>query len=119
VNPNKTMKKKIERALRTYVQAYLARSPLVTDEDRELMKLPLYDTTPHPVRAHKVTAVNPNTQNKERPHLVSGVAYAWRLRGADEPVSRAEDMPSGYPAYENSTGHRGPWSNITSLLISG
>jgi hypothetical protein len=22
-------------------------------------------------------------------------------------------------AYENSTGQRGPWSNVTSLLISG
>ena len=76
-------------ALRTYVQAYIARNPAVTDD----------------------------------------------------PKSRAEDMPSDYQAgtsrtyqyteddygkvadyataYEDSTGHRGPWSNVTSLLISG
>ncbi|MDR2482028.1 MAG: hypothetical protein LBD08_00170 [Treponema sp.] len=144
-------------ALRTYVQGYIARNPLVTDEDREQMNLPLYDTTPtpHPVPevrpetevlpmgkgAHKVTAVNPQTQNKKRPPLVSAVAYARRVRRADEPVSRAEDMPSDSQtgtsrtfqyteadygkvadyatAYENSTGHRGHWSNVTSLLISG
>ena len=91
--------------------------------------------------AHQVTTVNPQTQNRDKPHLVSGVAYARRVRGADEPVSRAEDMPSEYQtaasrtyqyteqdygkvadyatAYENSTGHRGPWSNVTSLLIRG
>ena len=61
--------------------------------------------------------------------------------GRGKPKSRAEDMPSGYQAgtsrvfqytedeygkvadyataYENSTGQRGPWSNVTSLLISG
>ena len=69
------------------------------------------------------------------------MAYAKRVRRADEPKSRAEDMPSEYQsgtsrvfqyteddygkvadyatAYENSTGQRGPWSNVTSLLISG
>ena len=46
--------------------------------------------------AHRVTAVNPHTQNKDKPPLVSGVAYAKRVRGADEPKSRAEDMPSEY-----------------------
>ena len=144
-------------ALRTYVQGYVARNPAVTDEDKEQMGLPLRDTTPTPHPApearpeteaepagtgtHRVTAVNPHTQNKEKPPLVTGVAYARRVRGADEPKSRAEDMPSDYQAgtsrvfqyvegdygkvadyataYENSTGQRGPWSNVTSLLISG
>jgi hypothetical protein len=144
-------------ALRTYVQAYIARNPEVTDEDKEQMGLPLRDTTPspHPAPdlrpeteaepagkgAHRVTAVNPQTRNREKPRLVSGVAYARRVRGAEEPVSRAGEMPSEYQAgtgrtyqyaeadygkvadyataYENSTGHRGPWSNVTSLLISG
>ena len=156
LNKNET-KETLVHALRTYVQAYIARNPLVTDEDKERMGLPLHDTTPtpHPTPAarpeteaaptgkgeHQVTAVNPQTQTKDKPHLVSGVAYARRVRGADEPVSRAEDMPSDYQsgtsrtyqyteqdygkvadyatAYENSTGHRGPWSNVTSLLISG
>ena len=130
--------------LRTYVQGYIARNPLVTDEDKERMGLPLHDTTPtpHPTPdmrpeteaepmgkgAHRVTAVNPQTQTKEKPHLVNGVAYAHRVRGAEEPKSLAEDMPSNYQsgtsrtyqyteqdygkvadyatAYENSTGHR-------------
>ena len=144
-------------ALRTYVQGYLARNPAVTDADKEAMELPLRDTTPtpHPAPdtrpeteaepagkgAHRVTAVNPHTLNKEKPHLVTGVAFAHRVRGADESVSAAGAMPSEYQAsttrifqyteqdygkvadyaaaYENSTGKRGPWSNVTSLLISG
>jgi hypothetical protein len=150
-------KNALVHALRTYVQGYVARNPAVTEEDKELMGLPLHDTTPtpHPAPdlrpeteaepagkgAHRVTAVNPQTQNKEKPPLVTGAAYARRVRGADEPKSRAEDMPSEYQAgtsrtyqyaeadygkvadyataYENSTGRRGPWSNVTSLLISG
>ena len=156
LNKNET-KDALAHALRTYVQGYIARNPLVTDEDKERMGLPLHDTTPtpHPTPAarpeteavpagkgeHRVTAVNPQTQTKDKPHLVSGVAYARRVRGADEPVSLAGEMPSEYQtgtsrtyqyteqdygkvadyatAYENSTGHRGPWSNVTSLLISG
>ena len=144
-------------ALRTYIQGYIARNPAVTDEDKEQMELPLRDTTPtpHPAPdlrpdteaepagkgAHSVTAVNPHTLNREKPPLAAGVAFARRVRGADEPVSAAEDMPSEYQAastrlfqyaeadygkvadyaaaYENSTGKRGPWSNVTSLLISG
>ena len=35
-------------ALRTYVQAYIARNPAVTDEDKERMGLPLHDATPTP-----------------------------------------------------------------------
>ena len=156
LNKNES-KAALVHALRTYVQAYIARNPLVTDEDKERMGLPLHDSTPtaqptpdtrpeteaEPVGkgVHRVTAVNPQTQTKDKPHKVTGVAYARRVRGADDPVSRAEDMPSDYQAgtsrtfqygeqdygkvadyataYENSTGHRGPWSNVTSLLISG
>jgi hypothetical protein len=144
-------------ALRVYVQGYVARNPAVTDEDKERMGLPLRDPTPtpHPVPdlrpeteavpsgtgAHRVSAVNPHTRTIDKPPLVAGVAYARRVRGVEEPVSRAEDMPSDYQAgtsrtfqyaeadygkvadyataYENSTGQRGPWSNVTSLLISG
>jgi hypothetical protein len=85
--------------------------------------------------------VNPHTQSKDKPHLVSGVSYAKRVRRPEEPKSRAEDMPSDYQAgavrvfqyteddygkvadyataYENASGQRGPWSNVISLLISG
>jgi hypothetical protein len=144
-------------ALRTYVQAYIARNPAVTDEDKEQMGLPLHDgtPTPHPVPnvrpetegepvgkgEHRITVVNPHTQSKDKPPLVSGVSYGRKVRRADEPKSRAEDMPSDYQAaavrifqyteddygkvadyataYENSSGQRGPWSNVISLLISG
>jgi hypothetical protein len=147
----------LNHALRTYVQDCVARNPAVTDEDKKQMRLSLRGTTPthHPAPdlrpeteakpagtgAHRVTAVNPHTQNKEKPPLVTGVAFARRVRGAEEPKSRAEDMPSEYQAgtsrtfqyaeadygkvadyataYENATGQRGPWSNVTSLLISG
>jgi hypothetical protein len=144
-------------ALRVYVQGYIARNPAVSDEDKEAMGLPLRDTTPtpHPAPelrpdvdaepegkgAHRVTAVNPHSQNKDKPPLVSGVSFARHIRGADEPKLRAEDMPSDYQtgtsraynyaesdygkvadyaaAYENATGARGPWSNVVSLIISG
>jgi hypothetical protein len=144
-------------ALRVYVQGYIARNPAVTDEDKEEMGLPLRDTTPTPhpapdVRpeaaaepagtgAHRVTAINPHTQNKDKPPLVTGVAYARHIRRADEQKLSAEDMPSDYKtgtsrvyqyaeadygkivdyaaAYENETGKRGPWSNVVSLIISG
>jgi hypothetical protein len=128
------------------VQGYVARNPAVTDEDKEQMGLPLRDTTPthHPAPetrpeteaepagtgAHRITAVNPHTQNREKPPFTTGVAFARRVRGAEEPKSRAEDMPSEYQtgtsrtfqyaeadygkvadyatAYENTTGQRGP-----------
>jgi hypothetical protein len=144
-------------ALRGYIQGYAARNPAVTDEDREKMGFPLRDSTstrrpgpdiraeteaePTGKGARRVTAVTPHTQSKDKPHLVSGVAFARRVRNPAEPKSRAEDMPSDYQtstsrtyqyteedygkaadyatAYENSTGQRGPWSNVTSLLISG
>jgi hypothetical protein len=92
-------------------------------------------------RLRGTAGVHPHSQNKEKPPLVRGIAYAHHIRGADEPKSRVEDMPSDYQAgtsrtfryaeadsgkvagyataYENSTGARGPWSNAASLLISG
>jgi hypothetical protein len=90
---------------------------------------------------HTVTAINPHTRTKEKPPLVAGAAFACRVRAPEEPKLHAEDMPSEFQAgavkvyqwaeadygkmadyataYENSTGKRGPWSNVTSLLISG
>ncbi|MDR0562663.1 MAG: hypothetical protein LBG73_08235 [Spirochaetaceae bacterium] len=150
-------KSALTHALRGYVQGFIARNPAVTDEDKEKMSLPLHDGTPTrrpapDIRpeteaepsgkgAHTVTAINPHTRTKEKPPLVAGIAFACRVRKAEEPKPRAEDMPSEfqtgavkayqYPetdygkvadyatAYENSTGKRGPWSNVISLLISG
>lgn len=143
-------------ALRTYIQAYIARNPSVTDDDRERMSLPIRDTTPspHPVPdikpeveaepagkgKHTVTAMNPQAGNKQKPPLVKGVAFAHRVRSAEEPRARADDMPSKFQAgtardfqwgeelygkvcdyacaYENGTGDRSPWSDVASLIIS-
>ncbi|MDR3337753.1 MAG: hypothetical protein LBT16_11160 [Treponema sp.] len=149
-------KKALTGGLRIYVQGYIARNPAVTDEDKESMGLPLRDTTstPHPVPElkpetvvepagkgkHRVTAVNPETHTKEKPALVEGVAFAHRLRGAEEPQARAEDMPSVFQtgtgrsfqwkeadygkvvdyatAYEKAGGERGPWSDVVSQIIA-
>ena len=42
-------KGKLEKACRTYVQGFLARNPNVSLEDRTMMSLPVYDTTPSSV----------------------------------------------------------------------
>ena len=39
-------RKTLEKAIRTYVQGFLAKNPNVTNADRENMALPVYDTTP-------------------------------------------------------------------------
>ena len=36
----------VKKDIREYVQGYVARNPLVTTEDREIMGLPIYDRTP-------------------------------------------------------------------------
>jgi hypothetical protein len=155
LNKNET-KKTLDSALRTYIQGFTARNPAVTDEDRERMGLPLRDTTPthHPEPdvkpvaeaapsgkgRHTVTALNPQTGNKKKPPLVKGVAFAHRVRSAEEKPAAAEDMPSVFQtatvknfqwgaevygkavdyacAYENKGGKRGPWSDVASLIVT-
>jgi hypothetical protein len=155
VNKNEA-KKVLVAALRTYLQGFVTRNPKVTDEDRENMNLPLRDTgpTPHPVPdikpeaeavpsgkgKHRLTAINPQAESKKKPPLVKGVAFAHRVRNADEAQARAEDMPSDFQtgtareyqwaqdaygkvadyavAYENEGGRRGPWSDVVSLIIA-
>jgi hypothetical protein len=155
LNKNET-KKTLDSALRTYIQGFIARNPLVTDEDRERMGLPLRDTVPSPhpepdikpeIEAlpsgkgkHTVTALNPQTGNKRKPPLVTGVAFAHRVRGPEEKPLAAAEMPSVYQtaavknfqwgedlygkvvdyacAYENEGGKRGPWSDVASLIIT-
>jgi hypothetical protein len=149
-------KKTLSASLRTYIQGYVARNPKVGDEDREQMGLPLRDTTPTPhpvpdktpvteavpsgVRRHTVTAVNPDTGDRHKPPFVKGVAFAHRIREADAPKSRADDMPSIFQAgterafqwdeadygktcdyataYENEGGKRGPWSDVVSAIVA-
>jgi hypothetical protein len=155
LNKNET-KQALASALRTYVQGFIARNPAVTDADRERMALPLRDTTPTPHPApevkpeaeavpsgkgrHTVTALNPRTGTKKKPPLCTGVAFAHRMRGMDEPRAKAEDMPSVFQTgtvkefqwgedcygkvvdyacvYEGEGGKRGPWSDVASLIVS-
>jgi hypothetical protein len=155
LNKNES-KKALDSALRTYIQGFVVRNPLVTDEDRERMGLPLRDTTatPHPAPdvkpvaeavpsgkgKHTVTALNPRTGNKQKPPLVKGVAFAHRIRSAEERPVAAEEMPSVFQtgtvknfqwdeesygkivdyacAYENEGGKRGPWSDVVSVIIA-
>jgi len=42
-------KEKLIKALRSYVQGFIARNPNVTDEDKLAMRLPVYDREPTPV----------------------------------------------------------------------
>jgi hypothetical protein len=149
-------KKTLIAALRTYIQGFIIRNPEVTDEDKERMDLPLRDPTPTPhpkpdlkpeteavpsgKGKHTVTALNPQTGNKHKPPLVSGVAFAHKIRNMNDPKALAEDMPSEFQtspvrdfqwgeelygkvvdyacAYENEGGKRGPWSDVANLIIS-
>jgi hypothetical protein len=43
------LKQSVEKDLRNYLQGMVVRNVNVTDKDRELMGLPIYDTTPTPV----------------------------------------------------------------------
>lgn len=155
LNKNKA-KEALIHGLRTYIQGFLMRNPAVTDEDKEKMSLPLRDTkqTTHPIPTvkpaveaipvgkgkHRVTALNPTSGSKQKPDYVSGVAFAYRLRSADEPAALAKDMPSEYQtsvvkdiqwdesdygkicdyacAYEAEGGKRGPWSDVVSLIVT-
>ena len=143
--------------IRPFVNLFLrGEQPAVTDMDRMAMSIPNRDKTPthHPVPdikpetetipsgkgRHTVVAVNPHAQNKKKPPLVTGVAFAHRVRSADEPAIAPQDMPSDFQvkatrefqwtedlygktvdyatAYENAGGKRGPWSDVVSMIIS-
>ena len=78
------------------------------------------------------------TGNKPPPPLVKGAAFAHRLQEPEEAPAKAEEMPSVFQtvknfqwgeesygkavdyacAYENEGGKRGPWSDVSSLIIT-
>jgi hypothetical protein len=150
-------RKRIEPVLRNFCQRFFYACPdIVSDAQLEAMDLRPHDKsrTPHatpsaiPVaqaapaasRTHTVTALNPETNDKKKPSQVAGVAFAYRVRKADAPVSEAADMPSAFQAatvrtfvyeqhqigmaadyacaYENAGGNRGEWSNVVTVIIS-
>jgi hypothetical protein len=148
-------RKAAESIIRPFVKQYL-HFPPVTNADRTAMNIPNWDTTAteHPVPAvkpeidaepsgkgkHTVTAINPVTQNKKKPALVKGVAFAHKVRLPAESKADPEDMPSVFQApavknfqwseadygkvadyaaaYENEGGKRGPWSDVASVIIA-
>ncbi|MDR3312080.1 MAG: hypothetical protein LBS64_02985 [Spirochaetaceae bacterium] len=146
-----------KKVIRPFVNRFLREDwEVVTDMDRDAMGVPTRDKIPtaHPEPAvkpeidaapsgqgkHTVTAINPQTQNKRKPALVKGVAFAHKVRLPAEPKARADDMPSVFQApavknfqwgeadygkvadyaaaYENEGGKRGPWSDVASVIIA-
>jgi len=141
--------------MRDMKRRYFLAPPLV-ESDFISLSLAAHDKkpTPHPVPSvkpdtdaapsgkgqHTVTAINPETEDKKKPDLVTGVAFASRVRNAGDPAARAEDMPSVYQArtvrvfqypeedcgkvadyataYEAGAGKRGPWSDVVSVFIA-
>jgi hypothetical protein len=143
--------------IRSFVNRFLREDwDVVTDMDRTEIGIPNRDkiATPHPAPTakpqtdavpsgkgkHTVTAINPQSQNKKRPSLVEGVAFAHKVRAESDPKSAPEDMPSVFQtgtsrdfqwpeadygkvvdyatAYENAGGKRGPWSDVVSVIIA-
>jgi hypothetical protein len=105
-----TAKTVLIRALRTYIQGFVARNPGVSNMDKEKMSLPLRDTTPtastRPLRQpglvventrnrfeHMLKALNRDTGGTAKPADAYGVHYAWQI-GGEKPAS-AEDLPKG------------------------
>jgi hypothetical protein len=145
----------LEAKMRDMKKRYFLKPPL-EDADFISLGLPVPDRTPtpHPVPTlkpdtdaapsgkgkHTVTALNPETEDKKKPDLVNGVAFASRVRNASDPKAQASDMPSEYQtgtvkvfqyaeadygkvadyatAYESGGGKRGPWSDVVSVVIA-
>jgi hypothetical protein len=143
--------------LRPFVNLFLREEQTaVKDADRTAMGIPNKDKTPTHRPApdvkpdtdavpsgrgrHTVTAMNPHTKNAKKPDLVSGIAFAHRVRDQGEAKVQANDMPSDFQvkstrdfqwpeefygkvadyatAYENEGGKRGPWSDVVSVIIA-
>jgi hypothetical protein len=101
---------------------------------------PEVDAAPSGQGRHTVTAINPATQNKKKPALVKGVAFACKVRLSAEPKADPKEMASDFQAaavknfqwaeadygkvadyaaaYENEGGKRGPWSDVASVIIA-
>jgi hypothetical protein len=91
-------KKTLDKAIRVYVQAYLARNPLVTDEDKAAMGLPIYKTTRSPIPAPStapqlfidtgtrrrlvITYRDEGSGRREKPAGVHGIEVRWAVLDA-------------------------------------
>ncbi|MDR1398467.1 MAG: hypothetical protein LBJ41_00895 [Treponema sp.] len=96
----------LEKALRTFIKAFLLYSPFVSDNDRDKMRLPIHDTKPTPVPPpatfpeYDINTSVPSrlsvrfwdeaTKQRGKPKGVHGAEIRWELRA--EAPAKAEDL---------------------------
>jgi hypothetical protein len=94
-------RKAAETGIRAYLRAYVTNNPLVTDEDRDNMALPIHKTTrtaaPDPTTLPEVEVKSPapavlelhihdsGSTNRAKPEGVHGVEISWEI--LDAPTS--------------------------------
>ena len=116
------LKEALTKAIRTYVQAFLARNPAVNIDDRTYMQLPVYDTTPTTVPAPDMQAtadlsfpgpglveVRSIRQSTEKP--VSKAGYGVRIHYGI--LSNSQDTGKFRLAQRPKTGEDLPHSVFT------
>jgi hypothetical protein len=97
----KDTKKALKKAIRVYVKAYLISNPLVTDEDRAAMGLPIHKTTRTPVPVPRTAPqlfihtgtrrrliINYKDEKSERrgkPEGVHGIEIRWAILDHADP----------------------------------
>jgi hypothetical protein len=95
-----------EKALRSFVKAFLLYSPFVSDKDRDEMQIPIHDKTPTPVPPpatfpeYDVDTSIPNrltvhfwdeaTKQRKKPKGVHGAEIRWEMRNTAP--EKAEDL---------------------------
>jgi hypothetical protein len=115
----KDARKECEKAFRVYVQAYLARNPAVSDEDRVAMRIPVYKTTkskrplPETVpelevdtgtpRRHLVHYRDRGSERRGKPEGVAGIEIRWAVLD-HYPATVKELINSGFDTAS-------PWMN--------
>ena len=134
VQEKNTVKAALKAAIRQAVKEYLMYNPAVTDADRDGLGLPIHKTTRTPVP--------PPTQLVDfflaKPYGVRGAEFGWAVlpeppKSYDDLVHSAFDTRSPYTFQfdlpdagktlyvcarrENTTGQKGPWSEIKSVII--
>jgi hypothetical protein len=153
VTAKQETRKLAETGIRALLRSYVTNNPLVTDEDRRNMELPIHKTTRTPVpvpttmpffevdssvlRRLTIHFFDQNTK-KAKPAGVHGAEIRWAI--LDAPTVDVEDLTNssfdtrtpftlefkgherGKTVYfclcwENTTGEKGPWSEIVSAII--
>jgi hypothetical protein len=95
-----------EKALRSFIKAFLLYSPFVSDKDRDEMQLPVHDTTPTPTPPpttfpqYSIDTSIPSrlyvhfwdeeSKRRGKPKGVHGAEVRWEMR--EEAPAKAEDL---------------------------